>query len=801
MISTKVWRLWAASIALAGLCWPASADEPFGVRLLRPDSLHGWEYGAKPPANWTISQGRLAGNGQSTPLVSGWTFGDFELRFGWSVKPGGAWRVGLPDVPCGAGWAVSFQEGDGCGAVRDGQQVVATGAKIDALPAGAMHTADVRRSGSVLQVIVDGNVTSEVAVDRNRRFGLTLSVPTGEATISDLRLAEPRGNALFNGKDLTGWWAPDKKGEWAAENGDLVCTVHRGLNYLRTDKEYANFTLSLEYKISHGGNSGIGIRTAREGWPSGDGMELQILDQPGEVKDSTMSIYGNLPPYDRADKSDEWNRVVIKAEGRMISAWVNGELVQQVNTANLPELKHRHLKGWIGVQDHGGKIRFRELYVHEGPDGLGLDAWYQPPSESGPAIVLDRLMNSERLSRADKLGSGVVSRTVPKGGEHVLAELTGPGALVRSWRTFAAGQLAFYFDGEDQPRIQCDAEHLFDHVPGVADQEQPLLMCLPYAQSLKVVLRDPLPATYRLEYVTFPPGVPVESFSTKKTAVPRGMLPAIEYRLDGLSSGKLREAEIYDRVNSEVRTIEPGTTVRLASLDGAGLVNWLRLRADRSALLNNDLWVEVTIDGESIPAIAAPARFVFPAFASGEALMGFSTLVMAQHDGFANLLAMPYGAGLSVAVGNRGQKPIEKVGVSMSVDRAGEKNRNDYAGRMRLRGIFQPAGQSLDDLIQRTGSGRWVSLVYQQPDNATTGISSLVVDGQARDGWAMTDLDAFFGRPGEGSSFYRALSGRRGGISWRYMLLEPVSFEHSLVLKPNAGDKLGDRLALFYLKK
>jgi hypothetical protein len=32
------------------------------------------------------------------------------------------------------------------------------------------------------------------------------------------------------------------------------------------------------------------------------------------------------------------------------------------------------------------------------------------------------------------------------------------------------------------------------------------------------------------------------------------------------------------------------------------------------------------------------------------------------------------------------------------------------------------------------------------------------------------------------------------------MLMEPVSFERSLVLKPNAGDKLGSRLALFYLK-
>ncbi|HEV3138223.1 MAG TPA: DUF1080 domain-containing protein [Pirellulales bacterium] len=799
MISTKDWRLLAASIALSGLCWQAEAGQPFGLKLLGSNSLHGWEYGAAQPANWTIQEGGLSGNGQSTRLLSGWTFDDFELRFAWTVNPNGEIRVGFPDVPAGAGIEVSLHGlADGCGTVRDGSQIVAHGTKLDPVPDGAMHSASIRRGGSVLQVIVDGKVASEASVDPNRRFGLALSVPTGEATISELRLAEPRGNPLFNGKDLSGWWAPDKKGEWAAENGDLVCTVHRGLNYLRADKEYANFTFSFEYKISHGGNSGIGIRTAHDGWPSGDGMELQILDQPGEVKDSTMAIYGNLPPFDRADRSDVWNRVVVKADGRMISAWVNGELVQQVNTATLPELKHRHLKGWIGVQDHGGKIRFRELYVHEAPDGLGLDAWHQPASEPGPAIVLDRLMNSERLSRNDSLGSGVISKTVPKGGEHVLAELAGPGALVRSWRTFAAGQVAFYFDGEAEPRITCEAEHLFDHVPGVSGQEQPLLMCLPFAKSLKVVLRDPLPATYRLEYVTFPPGVPVQSFAAKKTAVPRGFLPAIEYRLEGLSGGKLREAEIHDRVKSEPRTIEPGTTVQLAVLEGAGLVNWLRLHAERAALANNDLWIEVTIDGESIPAIAAPARFLFPAFGTSEALMGYSSLVMVQHDGFANLLAMPFGKGLSVAARNRGQKPIEKVGVSMSIDRAADKN---YAGRMRLRGVFQPAGSSSGELVHQPGSGRWVSLVYQQPDGATTGISSLVVDGQARDGWAMPDLDGFFGRPGEGSSFYRALSGRRGGLSWRYMLLEPVSFEHSLSLKSNAGDKLGDRLALFYLRQ
>ena len=105
------------------------------------------------------------------------------------------------------------------------------------------------------------------------------------------------------------------------------------MHYLRPDKEYANFTLSLRYMMDRGGNSGIAIRTHKDGWPSGDGMELQLLDRPGLVKDSTMAIYGNLPPLDRADRSEQWNEAVVKADGRMVTCWVNGELVQQINTA------------------------------------------------------------------------------------------------------------------------------------------------------------------------------------------------------------------------------------------------------------------------------------------------------------------------------------------------------------------------------------------------------------------------------------------------------------------------------------
>ena len=45
--------------------------EPFGVALLRPDSLAGWDYGPRPPAGWTIPHGRLSGSRRCIPAAVG----------------------------------------------------------------------------------------------------------------------------------------------------------------------------------------------------------------------------------------------------------------------------------------------------------------------------------------------------------------------------------------------------------------------------------------------------------------------------------------------------------------------------------------------------------------------------------------------------------------------------------------------------------------------------------------------------------------------------------------------------------
>jgi len=792
---------------------PSGADvrraaEPFGVRLLRPDSLAGWGYGDAALAGWTIAGGRLGGTGKANPLRSGFSFGDFELRFCWSVAEKTSWKLLFPEVPSGQGLELILCEGPGCGRLRDGEKVCAPGGELAPLaPAdGLMHAAAIRRAGGRLALVVDGRVVAEAAIDPARRFGLGLAVDGRQAYLEDLRVEEPRGKPIFNGRDLEGWWTPGDLAAWGADDGELVLRKPGG-NYLRTKREYANFTLWLEYRIEKGGNSGVGIRTPRNGWPSGDGMELQLWDRPyGEPLDkhAAMAIYGNVPPLARADNSGQWNRVVIKADGRMISAWINGELVQHCNTAEHPELKHRHPTGWIGIQEHGAKLQVRNLYVLEAPEDAHLTLLPHRTFDH-VTVVLDRLMNPERLSRTRDVDTQTRAVTATISGDHpggqVLADLGDghPGVLVRIARTSDEGRLAFYFDGQARPRLECSPGELAGRLPHLCDDPNPLLTCLPYSKSLKIVLRGARSGRYRFDCVVFPslPGVVPAGERAPKAdrrdewGAPRGWLPACVYRHNQFGWGGHREFDPRARAQSPERIISPGKRETLVELEGSGIVHWVKLRADKRVLDNVDLWLEVRTDGQSRPSIAAPARFWFPGLA-GQG--NWPNFVLVDRGGVTSVLAMPYGKGLSIAAVNKGNRPTTPVGLTLSYERAADANRDDVRHRMRLRGIFQAAGEAGPDLLQLAGPGRWIGLVCEEPKGGRLAIDALDVDGKPAEGWNSLDADLLLGQGGE---FRSSLSGRLRGLWWRYLLMEPVDFRQSLVLKCSGSSAAG-RLALWY---
>jgi len=198
---------------------------------------------------------------------------------------------------------------------------------------------------------------------------------------------------LFNRKDLSGWVIEgptefDNKGNkepiWVADNGMITCRVNNRKSYgfLRYDKQqFSDFVFSLEYRLSEKEmpkqspcNSGIGIRTGvydpkkSDSPPSRAGYEIQLLDDAMKNPDkhSTGSLYRYIAPSVKAVKpAPEWNKIEIECKGARIKVTLNGEKIIDVDQTTVEEIKNKPLKGYVCVQNHGGKVDFRNLRVKE----------------------------------------------------------------------------------------------------------------------------------------------------------------------------------------------------------------------------------------------------------------------------------------------------------------------------------------------------------------------------------------------------------------------------------------------------
>jgi len=181
---------------------------------------------------------------------------------------------------------------------------------------------------------------------------------------------------LFNGMDLTGWIGDT--GGYVVEDAKVVC---RPGGNLYTEKEYSDFVMRFEFKLSRGANNGLGIRTPLEGDPAYVGMEIQILDNTADVyKDLRPyqyhgSIYGVVPAKrGYLNPVGEWNFEEVIANGDQITVNLNGTTIvdadiREASTPNtLDEREHPGLEratGHIGFLGHGSYVEFRNIRVKE----------------------------------------------------------------------------------------------------------------------------------------------------------------------------------------------------------------------------------------------------------------------------------------------------------------------------------------------------------------------------------------------------------------------------------------------------
>ena len=195
--------------------------------------------------------------------------------------------------------------------------------------------------------------------------------------------------SIFNGKDFTGWEglvqnpiarskmstrklaAEQAKAneqmmkDWYIENG-VIGFKGEGYNNICTVKDYGDFEMLVDWKITNGGDSGIYLR----GTPQVQIWDIARVDAGAQV--GSGGLYNNQKheskPLQVADNPiDEWNTFRIKMVGERVTVHLNGVLVtDNVVLENYWDRKQAiFAKEAIELQAHGEDLGFRNIYVRE----------------------------------------------------------------------------------------------------------------------------------------------------------------------------------------------------------------------------------------------------------------------------------------------------------------------------------------------------------------------------------------------------------------------------------------------------
>ena len=201
---------------------------------------------------------------------------------------------------------------------------------------------------------------------------------------------------LFDGKTLSGWHGYNGQPipSWVVEDCAIKSAGTEG-NYgsdmradLATEREFENFEVSIDWKATKGGNSGImyGVVESPKyaaAWMTGP--EYQFIDDVGfpqkiEEWQKAGADYAMHLPNDQKELKPvgEWNNTRIVVNGTHVEHWLNGKKILEFERWNDEWKKLRDSGKWneapdyglaktgrIVLQDHGSVFWFRNIKIRE----------------------------------------------------------------------------------------------------------------------------------------------------------------------------------------------------------------------------------------------------------------------------------------------------------------------------------------------------------------------------------------------------------------------------------------------------
>jgi Domain of Unknown Function (DUF1080) len=176
---------------------------------------------------------------------------------------------------------------------------------------------------------------------------------------------------LFNGKDLTGWVEVGHE-KWQVEDATIHgFGVTKEYGYLKTEKTYKDFHLTLKFKCEgEGGNSGVffhvDFKPGTADVSQGPQFEIDCT-----IGHHTAGVYDvgrgwvvwPSPENELVVRDGEWNEYLLKVEGNHYVARLNG-----IQMVDYTDPRPSAMDGYIALQLHsGGKgnFRFKDIWIRD----------------------------------------------------------------------------------------------------------------------------------------------------------------------------------------------------------------------------------------------------------------------------------------------------------------------------------------------------------------------------------------------------------------------------------------------------
>lgn len=443
---------------------------------------------------------------------------------------------------------------------------------------------------------------------------------------------------------------------------------------------------------------------------------------------------------------------------------------------------------------------------------------------------LPDLSNLETVGRAssyDSAGNTDRGRAIrEQDGWFVVAELEGPGAIVRSWTANASKwtpegdappRIRIYVDDEDQPRIDMDWSDMFrgqvypflppwaDNKGGAGNSYIPIS----YQKNCRVELSSK-PDYYQFDWIRFASGTVVEPYPKTWTPPIKAAHVEVATILNGTKGPyAVRGAE---RLVDLHMALLPGKSTELFNIEGPGAINRIFLRTQpagrahlRSAVLR------IYWDDSPTPSVECPLGDFFGT-APGVNLYQSLALGMTP-EGWYCRFPMPFAKRARAEIVNDSTRELTLSGAisSSRYAQAADVPAGRFFAKWRredpVKGADAQPGRFL--MLDAAGRGRFVGAMvtlYSQGWNGQ-GDEAFTIDGEETPSIHGTGFKAFIGQGWGVENFYSSLQGCSFGehsayynhwSMFRLFLTDAVPFRQSLKLTMEDDAKANDWSSVCY---